>query len=631
MHKKNNDHPMTDAELEGLLAEIGQVPQRNPDNADRTKARYLIAAGRCLQAMTTEQTTKTRRKKEFKEMQPFFKKFSLAFTLAAVLLVFLLGGLGVTAVAASSALPGDPLYGVKTGWERTRLQLTRQDFKKVELNLAYAQNRLDEIEALITAERLDDLEAPVQAYETCILEALVGLEGIRSNSLAADSQLGRAIRASLGKYTADLETLSNRVQTQRRERLEEATLFSKSAGAYHGKIEFVGTVDAIDPNLWVVSGLEVIITASTKIEMGIDVGQQVEVKGWVDALGSIYARKIEHETDGQAFNLNGKGEFLGIVNEIQPDYWVVNGIRFEVSATARIEPGIEVGDFVEVEFVRNNKDEYILREVEFALDDDEYYGTVDGIHTEYWVIDGLRFELLPKSKIEKGIKVGDFVEVEFVRNASGENYLLEVEFADSEIIGVVEEIHTDYWIVNGIRFEVLPNSKIEKGIKVGDFVEVEFGRNQAGEYILLEVEFDDSEIYGVVDEIHTDYWIVNGIRFEVRPNSKIEEGIKVGDFVEVEFGRNQAGEYILLEVEHEDDYNSSDAGYGYGHHGGDGDEMVGFVDEIHSDYWVINGIRFNLLPKSEIERGIKVGDFVEVEFFKNCAGEYFLLEVEHED
>ena len=62
MHKKNNDHPMTDAELEGLLAEIGQVPQRNPDNADRTKARYFIAAGRCLQAMTTEQTTKTRRK-----------------------------------------------------------------------------------------------------------------------------------------------------------------------------------------------------------------------------------------------------------------------------------------------------------------------------------------------------------------------------------------------------------------------------------------------------------------------------------------------------------------------------------------------------------------------------------------
>ena len=65
---------------------------------------------------------------------------------------------------------------------------------------------------------------------------------------------------------------------------------------------------------------------------------------------------------------------------------------------------------------------------------------------------------------------------------------------------MVEEIHTDYWIVNGIRFEVLPNSKIEKGIKVGDFVEVEFGRNQAGEYILLEAEFDDSEIYGVADE-----------------------------------------------------------------------------------------------------------------------------------
>ena len=153
-----------------------------------------------------------------------------------------------------------------------------------------------------------------------------------------------------------------------------------------------------------------------------------------------------------------------------------------------------------------------MREVEFALDDDEYYGTVDEIHTEYWVIDGLRFELCRNRRL-KGHQSQRLCRGEFVRNASGENYLLEVEFADSEIIGVVEK-STDYWIVNGIRFEVLPNSKIEKGIKVGDFVEVEFGRNQAGEYILLEVEFDDSEIYGVVDEIHTDYWIVNGIRFK---------------------------------------------------------------------------------------------------------------------
>ena len=146
------------------------------------------------------------------------------------------------------------------------------------------------------------------------------------------------------------------MQTQRRERLEEATLFSKSAGAYHGKIEFVGTVDAIDPNLWVVSGLEVIITASTKVEMGIDVGQQVEVKGWVDALGSIYARKIEHDGDGRAFNLNGKGEFWASSTKFNPiTGWSTNSFRS--LSHGRIEPGIEVGDFVEVEFVRNNRDD----------------------------------------------------------------------------------------------------------------------------------------------------------------------------------------------------------------------------------------------------------------------------------
>jgi len=579
-------------------------------------------------------------------MKPFIKKFSLAFTLAAFVFVFLLAGLGVTAAVASNALPGDPLYGVKTGMEQTRLQLTKREMKKVELNLAYAQKRLDEISSLIAQGRLSNVDDVVTAYETCILEALSGLEAIRSTSLANDAQLDNTIARSLGKYTTELEHLSGRVHANRAGAFNEAIRFSRSAGAYYGKLEFIGMVDSISDNLWIVSGLEVIITSSTKIESNIQVGQQVEVEGWVDAMGSIYAREIEHETDPHSYSLNGEGEFLGVVTEIQPTYWVINGLRFEVTPTSKIKHNITVGDFVEVEFLRNSAGEYQLLEAELAFDDNEFHGVVNEIHPTHWIINNTRFDLLPNSKVENGILVGDFVEVEFARNNAGDYYLLEVEFAfaldrqhqhrnrikDHEIYGFVDEIHSDYWVVNGTRFELLPNSEIERGIKVDDFVEVEFFLDKDGLYYLLEVEFADSEMVGTVNEIQADYWIISGIRFELIPGSQIEWGIKIGDLVEVEFVRNKAGQYYLLEVELEDDYKGTGNGYNHNHkYCDDDDEMEGFVDEIHSDYWVIGGIRFNLLPKSEIEWGIKVGDYVEVEFFKNSAGEYFLLEVERED
>ncbi|MBS2548034.1 hypothetical protein KGQ19_14285 [Catenulispora sp. NL8] len=59
------------------------------------------------------------------------------------------GGLGGVAWAASSALPGDPLYGVKRSLENMRVSVSGSDLDRGEQYLGQAKTRLEEIQKLL--------------------------------------------------------------------------------------------------------------------------------------------------------------------------------------------------------------------------------------------------------------------------------------------------------------------------------------------------------------------------------------------------------------------------------------------------------------------------------------------------
>lgn len=60
---------------------------------------------------------------------------------------FLVSGAGVA--AASTSLPGDPLYGIKTSRERVQLSMTRPGESRARLELRLARTRLGEAAALL--------------------------------------------------------------------------------------------------------------------------------------------------------------------------------------------------------------------------------------------------------------------------------------------------------------------------------------------------------------------------------------------------------------------------------------------------------------------------------------------------
>src|SRR5436305_8024166 len=78
---------------------------------------------------------------------------------------------GVTAAAASGgSLPGDPLYGVKLGIERAQLAVTQDSGQRAQLQLHFADVRLQEAQRLFRLGRSPEAVALVGEYDAQVAQ-----------------------------------------------------------------------------------------------------------------------------------------------------------------------------------------------------------------------------------------------------------------------------------------------------------------------------------------------------------------------------------------------------------------------------------------------------------------------------
>lgn len=89
-------------------------------------------------------------------LQPAFQEI-----FALLLVVFLLAA--GTVRASAGALPGDPLYNIKTSMERAQLVFADEE-TAIDIHLLIAKNRIGEMEALIAGSRFDDLVITEKSY-----------------------------------------------------------------------------------------------------------------------------------------------------------------------------------------------------------------------------------------------------------------------------------------------------------------------------------------------------------------------------------------------------------------------------------------------------------------------------------
>lgn len=152
-------------------------------------------------------------------------RLASAFVLAAMLLV--VGG-GSAIAASSSALPGDPMYGVKRAVERISLAMHRDPVGRAALHLQFADTRLHEVSALVLAgkdpsELVDDLEGELTGAEQDALHAL---------ALGRDSEALLAhVREMIAKHIAVLNGVLAKVPDQAKDSIQHAIDNAENADA----------------------------------------------------------------------------------------------------------------------------------------------------------------------------------------------------------------------------------------------------------------------------------------------------------------------------------------------------------------------------------------------------------------
>ena len=104
--------------------------------------------------------------------------------LIAIALAFgvLLGGAGVTAYAAESSLPTEPLYGLKILGEDARFQLATQTQTQLELALEFANRRMEELAATPPTET-GVIEQTANRYQTQMQLALQLAAGLDDEAI----------------------------------------------------------------------------------------------------------------------------------------------------------------------------------------------------------------------------------------------------------------------------------------------------------------------------------------------------------------------------------------------------------------------------------------------------------------
>jgi hypothetical protein len=149
-----------------------------------------------------------------------------------------------------------------------------------------------------------------------------------------------------------------------------------STGTPADQQEAEGTVTAISDTVWTIDDMDFAITEDTLFEGDPQVGDFVEVKFHVDAGGHAVADRIEKEDERDE-----DVEFVGLVEAIGDSSWTISGHVVSVDAATEIDPGIAVGDTVEVRAIEQSGGSLLATRIhEEDRDADDPPGDDDGHH-----------------------------------------------------------------------------------------------------------------------------------------------------------------------------------------------------------------------------------------------------------
>jgi len=320
-----------------------QVLARYPDAADELRPMLATAARLSTFRMMPSEAQRMKSRQAFlaqaQALQPRTqRRFAvgglwprLAVALGAGLLVIAVLGGGAIA-ASNSALPGDPLYGLKRAVEEARLALSGNN---ATLSAHFDEVRRSEINALLDAGR----EAPVafrgpiefiqpdrliigglvvsrtpdtqiigspQLDRLADVRALTGPDGLVASSIVVagpddSSPTPAPVPSATLQPTVTATPRPEPIEpTEPRPTRVPAPTATPAPPptARPVEIEFTGVIDAMGDQQWSIDGTAVTVNAQTELRGNLGVGRRVDVKALRLGNGQLVALSIEAISSG---------------------------------------------------------------------------------------------------------------------------------------------------------------------------------------------------------------------------------------------------------------------------------------------------------------------------------------------
>ena len=154
-------------DLERKLRSMNDIPVRDPQKHSKGKSRFLSQAYEIRKTVPLSQEQRP----VFWNKTRYGKERKMTFTTIMLIFALVFGGSGGVVYAAQESMPEDTLYGVKLASEDVQDTLTFNQQSKVNLALAFANRRVEEMKALIEEGKLPS-EALLARYQQQINLAL---------------------------------------------------------------------------------------------------------------------------------------------------------------------------------------------------------------------------------------------------------------------------------------------------------------------------------------------------------------------------------------------------------------------------------------------------------------------------
>ena len=147
----------------------------------------------------------------------------LKIVLAAGLVVgLILASAAITSSAAKNALPGDTLYGLKTGLEQAQLRLSATAAKQARIQLRLSELRLEEMAELLAEYRYSDIPDTAVAFQEHIDAALELTKQVSGEDASLAGELSAEINQALALYAVTLGSLLENLPADARASIESA-------------------------------------------------------------------------------------------------------------------------------------------------------------------------------------------------------------------------------------------------------------------------------------------------------------------------------------------------------------------------------------------------------------------------